>query len=259
MSLNLVIGTSHKTYFGYRQTQNWCRQVADILRRQSAELTAQLQLFTFPAMPAVAATLQYFNGTTMATGAQNICAAPPGAWTGETSAAMLQEMGCRYVELGHAERRRHFGETTEIINQKIDMAFASYLTPVICIGEDRQMSAEDAAIFAINQVQALLAHREETPLPPAIFAWEPQWAIGAPQPASDEYIRHICKALRAHLHQYYGPQFQVIYGGSAGPGLLSRLWPDVDGIFLGRFAHQPQAFASILDEAQKIITSHSGN
>ncbi|VTM74682.1 Triosephosphate isomerase [Raoultella planticola] len=135
MSLNLVIGTSHKTYFGYRQTQAWCQQVAEILRQQPEALSARLQLFTFPAMPAVSATLQCFEGTAMATGAQNICAAPPGAWTGESSAPMLQEMGCRYVELGHAERRRHFGETTEIINQKIDMALASHLTPVICIGE----------------------------------------------------------------------------------------------------------------------------
>ncbi|TDQ21320.1 triosephosphate isomerase [Raoultella sp. BIGb0149] len=252
MPLSPIVGTSHKTYFGYGQTHAWCQQVADLLRQQPAELTARLQLFTFPAMPAVAAALRCFEGTAMATGAQNICAAPPGAWTGESSAAMLQEMGCRYVELGHAERRRHFGETTDIINQKIDMAYATHLTPVVCIGEDQQMSAEEAAAYAIGQVQALLAHRGDGALPPTIFAWEPQWAIGAPKPASDDYIRHVCRELRAHLQQNYGPQLQVIYGGSAGPGLLSRLWPDVDGIFLGRFAHRPEDFASILAEAQQI-------
>lgn len=256
MPLNLVIGTSHKTYFGYRQTQAWCQQVAGILRQQPEALSARLQLFTFPAMPAVSAALQCFEGTAMATGAQNICAAPPGAWTGESSAPMLQEMGCRYVELGHAERRRHFGETTEIINQKIDMALASHLTPVICIGENQQMSAADAAVYAIGQARELLAHRVRDILPPMIFAWEPQWAIGAAEPASDDYIRHVCRELRAYLQHEYGPQLQVIYGGSAGPGLLSRLWPDVDGIFLGRFAHHPQAFASILDEAQKIVAGH---
>ncbi|WP_434639212.1 triose-phosphate isomerase family protein [Klebsiella sp. I138] len=256
MSLNLVIGTSHKTYFGYEQTQMWCQQVAEILRQQPEPLAAHLQLFTFPAMPAVATALQCFEGTAMATGAQNICPAPPGAWTGESSASMLQEMGCRYVELGHAERRRHFGETTAVINQKIDMALASHLTPVICIGEDRQMSADAAAVYAIGQAQELLAHRDKDALPAIIFAWEPQWAIGAAEPASDRYIRCVCQALRSHLHNHYGPQLQVIYGGSAGPGLLSRLWPDVDGIFLGRFAHRPQAFAAILAEAQKIIRRH---
>ncbi|MBS0847151.1 triose-phosphate isomerase family protein [Citrobacter sp. JGM124] len=253
MTLNPIIGISHKTYFGYHQTQQWCLQVADLLRHLPAEQVSRLQLFTFPAMPALDVTLQSFAGTSMATGAQNICAAPPGAWTGESSAAMVQEMGCRYVELGHAERRRYFGETTEIINQKIDMAYASHLTPVICIGEDQKMAAEEAVRYAIGQVQALLAHRGNKALPATLFAWEPQWAIGASEPAGDDYIRQVCRELRRHLQQHYGPQFQVIYGGSAGPGLLSRLWPDVDGIFLGRFAHQPEAFASILAEAQKIV------
>jgi triosephosphate isomerase len=118
------------------------------------------------------------------------------------------------------------------------------------------MSAADAADYAIGQARELLAHRVREILPPMIFAWEPQWAIGAAEPASDDYIRHVCKELRAYLQHEYGPQLQVIYGGSAGPGLLSRLWPDVDGIFLGRFAHQPQAFASILAEAQKIVAGH---
>ena len=255
MTLSPIVGTSHKTYFGYRQTQNWCSQVADLLRQLPAEQMARLQLFTFPAMPAVAASLKCFAGTAMATGAQNICAAPPGAWTGESSATMLQEMGCRYVELGHAERRRYFGETAEIVNQKLDMAYATHLTPVICIGENQKMTVEDAAVYAMGQAQELLAHRGNDALPATIFAWEPQWAIGASQPASDDYIRYVCRELRTHLQLNYGPQFQVIYGGSAGPGLLSRLWPDVDGIFLGRFAHQPEAFASILAEALGIAAA----
>lgn len=257
MSLNLIIGTSHKTYFGYKQTQAWCQQIADILHTQPPAVISQLQLFTFPAMPAIAEALTCFSGTAMATGAQNSCAFPPGAWTGETSAAMLQEMGCRYVELGHAERRRHFDETTEIINRKIDMAYENGLTPVICIGEDTQMSVDDAAICAIQQADELLGHRTAGSLPATVFAWEPQWAIGAAEPASDEYIRHVCRALRLHLQQHYGAQCQVIYGGSAGPGLLKRLWPEVDGIFLGRFAHDPQAFSAILDEARDIIEQNN--
>ncbi len=259
MSVNLVIGVSHKAYFGYRQTQEWCGQVADILRRLPDDLTSRLQLITFPAMPALAVALRHFDGTTMATGAQNVCASSTGSWTGESSAMMLQEMGCRYVEIGHAERRRDFGETVEIINQKIDQALSYGLVPVICIGEDRQMNVEDAAEFAIKQVNELLGHRGEKQLAAAIFAWEPQWAIGASTPASDGYIRHVCGILRAYLRQHYGEQFWVIYGGSAGPGLLSRLWPDVDGLFLGRFAHQPAAMASIIEEAQHIVAAHAGD
>ena len=94
----------------------------------------------------------------------------------------------------------------------------------------------------------MLAHRP-LPLASLIFAWEPQWAIGAAEPASDNFIRYVCRTLRDALHQRFGQQCRVIYGGSAGPGLLTRLWPDADGIFLGRFSHQPQAVATILDEA----------
>lgn len=247
MSRNVIVGISHKAYFGYQQTQQWCEAVATTLR-QPALANANIELFTFPAMPTIPSVLRAFAETQMATGAQNVCEAPAGAWTGETSASLLQEMGCRYVEIGHAERRRHFGETVAVINHKIDMAFAHGLTPVICIGEEQRMSTCEAAAFALEQAHALLAHRTQ-PLPSLIFAWEPQWAIGAAEPASDDFIRHVCRTLREALHQRYGQQCRVIYGGSAGPGLLTRLWPDVDGIFLGRFAHQPQAVAMILDEA----------
>ena len=247
MNGNVIVGISHKAYFGYQQTQQWCEAVATALR-QPALASAPVELFTFPAMPTLPVALRAFADTRMATGAQNVCEAPAGAWTGETSASLLQEMGCRYVEIGHAERRRHFGETVAVINRKIDMAFANGLTPVICIGEEQRMSASEAAAFALEQAQALLAHRP-LPLASLIFAWEPQWAIGAAEPASDNFIRYVCRTLRDALHQRFGQQCRVIYGGSAGPGLLTRLWPDADGIFLGRFSHQPQAVATILDEA----------
>ena len=256
MSVNMVIGTSHKTYFGYQQTRQWCRQVAEILQQQSPELLAQLELFTFPATPALESVLQCFAGTAMATGVQNICGAPQGAWTGENSSEMVSEMGGRYAEIGHAERRRYFAETTELIQQKITRSYASQLTPVICIGEELEVSPQQAADIAIQQVDELLVAFAGEPLPATIFAWEPQWAIGAEKPASDGYIRFVCKTLRNHLHEKYGRQCQVIYGGSAGPGLLSRLWPDVDGIFLGRFAHQPSAFGEILAEAGQILSKN---
>ncbi|EJM8643380.1 triosephosphate isomerase [Salmonella enterica] len=251
MSVNVIVGISHKTYFGYQQTLEWCQNVADNLRCNQ-KTYENIELFTFPAMLAIADGMAIFRDSGMAVGAQNVCAEPAGAWTGETSASMLKEIGCRYVEIGHAERRRHFGETTEKINRKLNMAFDCGLIPVICIGEESEMVMEEAAAFAKDQVNELLAHRKE-PLPPLIFAWEPQWAIGAPEPASDEYIRYVCSSVRSWLQKRFGKQCRVIYGGSAGPGLLGRLWPDVDGIFLGRFAHQPSALEAIIEEAREIV------
>lgn len=255
MSVNLIIGASHKTYFSYQQTQEWCEHVADIVKKIPDDIRHSLETFTFPAIPTVSLALQYFRETTMFTGAQDICHAPAGSWTGESSAAMFREMGCLYAEIGHAERRRYFGETTDIIRQKIERAFESGLIPVICIGEPEKMSAEQASEYAITQAYDLLSSFSRDMLSPVIFAWEPQWAIGAAQPASDEYIQTVCRTLRDSLRHEYESRCSVIYGGSAGPGLLTRLWPDVDGIFLGRFAHNPQAMESIIDEAVRILRS----
>ncbi|HHG0625680.1 TPA: triose-phosphate isomerase [Klebsiella pneumoniae] len=249
--MSIVIGVSHKSYFGWERTLEWNQKVVEIIRKGPTD--GSLELFTFPAIPAISASLECFANTPMAIGAQDICAEAPGAWTGEISAAIVQEMGCQYAEIGHAERRRFFNETIDIINKKIDMAFSCHLTPVICIGEPERMALSDAAAYAIAQAKELLDQRSG-PIPEVVFAWEPQWAIGAPKPASDEYIKYVCHALRGFLHQHYGTQCKVIYGGSAGPGLLERLWPHVDGLFLGRFAHQPDSFALILEEAQRLLS-----
>jgi triosephosphate isomerase len=250
MSLKPVIGASMKMYFGYQQTLEWCRAVSGIIASHPlTQREGQATLFTFPSAPAIEGALQAFRGTTMGVGAQNVSSEPPGAWTGEVSAAMLQEMGCRYVEIGHAERRRHFFETDELIQRKVNIALQHGLTPVVCIGEPEQLSPANATRVAIEQARQVLGEPGTTPQGAVIFAWEPQWAIGAPQPAGDDYIREVCSGLRAWLQDNTPDPHRVIYGGSAGPGLLSQLWPDVDGLFLGRFAHQPEAYRAILDEA----------
>lgn len=256
MPVTLTLGVSLKMYFGYQQTRDWSQQVADIVRqhpllRQNPETT----LFTFPSAPAIDLALRAFDGTAMQVGAQNIAPAEPGAWTGETSAAMVAEMGAKFVEIGHAERRRHFYEDDAVICRKVQLALENGLTPVICIGEPEKMTIGSATAFAIREADVILNFLHHHALTgDLIFAWEPQWAIGAPQPASPEYIQSVCAGLRAHLCAQPG-QHRVIYGGSAGPGLLTQLWPHVDGLFLGRFAHQPAAVQAILDEAHTLLTN----
>ncbi|WP_337231735.1 triose-phosphate isomerase family protein [Citrobacter portucalensis] len=255
MSVKLTLGVSLKMYFGYEQTLDWSRQVADIVRQHPLlKAYAQTTLFTFPSAPVIDATLRAFDGTAMQVGAQNIAPTAPGAWTGETSAAMVAEMGAKFVEIGHAERRRHFHEDNAVICRKVQLALENGLTPVICIGEPQQLPIAGATAFAIQEASVIIHFLQQHALTgDLIFAWEPQWAIGAPQPASAEYIRSVCAGLRAHLSSVAG-NHRVIYGGSAGPGLLSALWPNVDGLFLGRFAHQPAAIQAILDEAYSLLT-----
>lgn len=253
MPVKMTLATSLKMYFGWQQTDVWCREVARIVREHPlSRCGGELALFTFPSTPAIETALKAFAGSAMGVGAQNLSAEPPGAWTGETSAAMLAEMGCGYAEIGHAERRRHFGETDELIARKVQMALQHRLTPVVCIGEPLRVSAREVTRIAITQAQTLLDNLDDTQ-GEVIFAWEPQWAIGAPQPAPHDDVRQVCAGLREYLGAHSSIAHRVIYGGSAGPGLLGRLWPDVDGLFLGRFAHQPAALREILDEAAELL------
>ncbi|REC95344.1 triose-phosphate isomerase family protein [Kushneria indalinina] len=254
MTAPLLIGTSLKMYFGYQQTLDWCRQVTDIARRHPAVTQGHAALFIMPSFPTLAPVLEMVRGTDIRIGAQNLSDQPPGAWTGEVSAAMLAEMGCRCVEIGHAERRRHFHEDETLVAAKTALAMTHGLSPVLCVGEGEEGDPEAAASECIRQMESALA---ETPHPreaDLIVAYEPHWAIGASQPASSEHISAVCMKLQAYLDGHGGGC--VIYGGSAGPGLLSRLEGSVQGMFLGRFVHDARAFEQILDE---VMTLHAAS
>ena len=114
------------------------------------------------------------------------------------------------------------------------------MTPLLCIGERRKGSPAEAVAASAAQLEAAAA-------PSALIAWEPVWAIGAEHPADAAYIREVCTGLRPSLDGR-----GLIYGGSAGPGLLAELGGAVDGLFLGRFGHDPGALAAVIDEAAAI-------
>ncbi|SCL28946.1 triosephosphate isomerase [Micromonospora pallida] len=254
----VCVGVSLKMYFGYQQTLDWCRRVADLARHHQAVRSGAVELFVLPSFPALAPVLADLAGTGVGTGAQNLSSAASGAFTGEVSGAFLAEMGCRYVEVGHAERRRLFGETDEVVAAKTRAALDAGLCPVICVGESTRTSPEQAAAACVEQLDRLLSLARSADnagpgrSPRIIVAYEPVWAIGAAQPAPTDHIRSVCTVLQKHLHtlpEYAGSR--VIYGGSAGPGLLTHLGGAVSGLFLGRFAHDPAALKSILDEAAR--------
>jgi len=249
------LGTSLKMYFSYAQTLAWCESVAQIAHQHPAVRDGRVGLFVLPAFPAIPAVAALFADTPVRIGAQNIAPAASGAWTGEVSASMVQELGGSLAEIGHAERRRHFAEDDAQIAAKVALALQSQLTPVLCIGEAQQGTPEAAADECARQLKQALAeaHALRGTL---LLAYEPQWAIGAPQPAPENHIRAVCRALRQQPLPP-GISLQVIYGGSAGPGLLSRLDDSVDGLFLGRFAHDPTALAQMIDEAAALLAKES--
>jgi triosephosphate isomerase (TIM) len=255
-SAALTFGVSLKMYFGAEDTLEWCRRVADMARRHEAVLNGTADVFVLPSMPLVAQVRDVFAGTRIAVGAQNLFWEDRGAFTGEVSGAMLRELGCRYVEVGHAERRRYFGETDEMVAYKVAAALRNSLVPVICLGETERSDAAQASTSCVTELDDALRYATESSSPgPIVVAYEPVWAIGASAPAPPEHIRHVCLELRRRLASRE-PELQgnrVIYGGSAGHGLFGSLAHAVDGLFLGRFAHDPSAFEAILDEAVALV------
>lgn len=243
-----LLGVSLKMYFGHRQTVNWCREVAGMAARHPALGSGAVTLFILPSFPALVPAGQAFAGGPVELGAQDLYWEDTGPFTGEVSGAQLHEAGCRYVEVGHAERRRLFGEDDRAVAAKTAAAMRNALIPVICVGEEQRLPAEAAAEACIAQLAA--AAGEGSRQAPVVVAYEPVWAIGSSEPASTGHIRAVCARLKTWLAATGGfAQYRVIYGGSAGPGLLTRLGPEVDGLFLGRFAHDVAALSGILVEA----------
>jgi triosephosphate isomerase len=247
----LFVGVSLKMYFGHGQTIQWCRAVADIAATHPAVRDGHVTLVVLPSFLYIAEVADIFAGTRVAVGGQDLVWADEGAFTGEVSGKQLRELGCEYAEIGHAERRRLLFENDTMIAAKTAAAFRNQLVPILCVGEAVRSNPAGAARHCLAQLDSALVDVQGAG--PLVVAYEPQWAIGAEQPASPEYVAKTCAAIRDHLDAQ--PDFaesRVIYGGSAGPGLLTRLKDSVDGLFLGRFAHDPAALEHILTETLDI-------
>ena len=249
-----LIGTSLKMYFSHARTLEWAAEVGEIARTHPAVTAGDAGLFLLPQFPSIPVCLDLAGPVLI--GAQDVAAADSGAWTGEVSAAVLAELGCRFAEVGHAERRLHFHETDDIVSAKTATALRHGLTPVLCVGEESQVSPEQAAAEVMVQIRSALPPASpELPRPMSVvLAYEPVWAIGAPAPADPEHIIEVCTVVRSRTRTLFpGLDFRLIYGGSARPGLLTRLGSAVDGLFLGRFAHETDSVREILDEVADVI------
>ena len=246
-----IIGVSLKMYFGYQRSIDYCRNVAYMALAHPAVQSGDIELFVLPTLPVLPEAARILGAAGAATGAQDIFWEDEGAFTGEVGGRTVAELGGRYVEVGHAERRRIFGEDDRIVGLKTAAAYRNSLTPVLCVGELQQGSVEEAVGQCTAEIDATLNRAQSlAPAGRTIVAYEPQWAIGATEPATPEYISAVITGLDAHLRNLPGQEnSRVIYGGSAGPGLITKLDAAVAGLFLGRFAHNPQALKTILDEA----------
>lgn len=188
-------------------------------------------------------------------GAQNMSWASEGAYTGEISAAMLKDLACTYVVLGHSERRELMQEPDERITQKVARALETGLTPILCVGENlKQREAGEAQAIVQNQIVKDLSGLEPEALKKVVIAYEPIWAIGTGKTASSQDAQDMCAAIRAALAGVSPEAAQVVpilYGGSVKAENIAELMacPDVDGALVGGASLDPSGFAALIENA----------
>jgi len=204
-----------------------------------------------PPYTALYAVAQVLTDTPIGLGAQNLCAAPGKAHTGEISAPLLADAGCEWVLLGHWEIHRRTGETDTDVNRKIRAAFQAGLRPTLLVGEaatERGRAEETLAV----RLSHLFAGLEPEQVARMTVVYEPEWTIGVEEPASPDYVAAGCHFVRQWLGREYGvgaaEEVRTIYGGSVAPeyaeGLLAS--PEVDGLGASRKGRDPIAFAEIV-------------
>jgi triosephosphate isomerase (TIM) len=236
-----LAAVSFKTYLDHDATMRWCRDAC----RLTAPLLDEVDLLMIPMATALAVVAEHVAGTPVMVGAQDCSWTSPGAYTGELPAEAIRDAGAQVVELGHAERRAMFGEDDATVARKLARAVEAGLTPLVCVGETERLDSGDASRVCVDQLAASLTHIN--PGKPLLVAYEPVWAIGANLPASPDHVRPVCRALGELVDDRH-PGSRVLYGGTAGPGVFTELFPDVDGLFLGRRAHDVNALVDVVRE-----------
>ena len=249
----IILAISLKMYFGQQETIEWCRRISQISMIHPAASKNLVRLIVLPSSPSLGSVKSILQGAGVALGAQNLFHQDSGPYTGEVGGKMLSELGCSYVEIGHAERRKLFGETDHEVAEKLAAAVRNNLVPILCVGEQNHGSSKASAQFCIDQITSAVQLMQGVPTN-LLVAYEPVWAIGAEKPASSQHIIEVSNLISLYLdscEQLVGSR--VIYGGSAGPGLLTELEGNVSGLFLGRFGHDPENLLKILDEVSATV------
>jgi triosephosphate isomerase (TIM) len=214
------------------------------------------QVAVCPPFPYLAAVAEVVRGSPVAVGAQNCYHQKEGAFTGEVSPAMLVDIGCRYVILGHSERRHILGETDEFINRKVKAALDAGLQVILCVGEtleERQRNQMEA-VFT-RQIGGSLAGITKEQMARIVLAYEPVWAIGTGHNAKPEQAQAAHRWIREYLSELWGPgvaeAMTIQYGGSAKPENVASLLgqADVDGALVGGASLKADQFLAIIAAA----------
>lgn len=252
MKRNLVIGNWKMN--GDQQTNE--RLVMELLAGLTNDRHLEVAICPpFPYLASVAAQLQ---NSRVGLGAQNVSSASLGAFTGEVSAAMLRDIGCRFVLIGHSERRALFGETDEVVAQKFSATLEQGMIPVLCVGEtvdERRAGTTNGVVT--TQMTAVIKYVGIDNLARGVVAYEPIWAIGTGETASPEQAQAVHQHIRGVISasdERTARQVQIIYGGSLKPDNAHALFaqPDIDGGLVGGASLDAASFNAICDAATTI-------
>jgi triosephosphate isomerase len=199
----------------------------------------------------------------IAYGAQDLSPHDKGAYTGDVAGPMLAKLGCRYVVVGHSERRQYHGEDDAVVNAKLVAAYRNQLTPILCIGEPEVVRDEGGHVtHCTNQLEAALSGVTNEQAGTLVIAYEPIWAIGTGKVATPEDAQEVCEAIRKHLGQLYTEELaagvRILYGGSVKANNVAEmvLQPDIDGALVGGASIDPDEFAALCTAAGKPPVVH---
>lgn len=250
----LWVGTSWKM----NKTLAEALAFAEGLAAADGERDARIQRFVIPPFTAGRQVKAALEGSSVKVGAQNMHWDDAGAWTGEISPVMLKDCNLDIVELGHSERREHFGETDRTVGLKTVAAVRHGLVPLICIGEtlaEREAGEADAVLTRqVEGALALLAG--EAKAQTILLAYEPVWAIGVNGiPASADYANELHQLIADVAERALGRRIPVLYGGSVNPDNCEELIakPAIDGLFIGRSAWAVEGYLDILARCANAI------
>ena len=209
----------------------------------------------FPYLPQCQAALE---GTDVALGAQDVSAHAVGAYTGQISTRMLLDFGCKYVIVGHSERREYCNESDELVANKVQRALAGGLTPIVCVGESLYDKEEGRTAEVVGrQINTVLSVLEEREVCDIVVAYEPVWAIGTGKTPSPLAVEEVHAMLREQMIRKNPDAIEcvrILYGGSMKPGNAEELlrMPDIDGGLIGGAALKASDFLAIARQASKL-------
>ncbi|MCM8800993.1 MAG: triose-phosphate isomerase [Candidatus Omnitrophica bacterium] len=235
-------------------------ELANGLKRELFDLNPQLiEIVICPAFTALSEVRDVISDSNLQLGAQDVFWEDEGAFTGEVSCLMLKDIGCRFVIIGHSERRQYFAETNEVVNKKARTVLRHGLIPIVCVGETLS-EREKGLTFKVleDHIYNGLKQISKEDILRVIIAYEPVWAIGTGRTATAEQAQEAQSYIRSLLAKMYdkqtAQQVRIQYGGSVKPENISELvsQPDVDGALVGLASLNLESFVKIVKRASQV-------